>query len=102
MPEMGEEIRRRVYRVRPRAPEVACAHHRPGQGVGAEGVLQGGLRGEGSPKAIGFIYPNASASRKMFSYATTVDEVEQLTGIDFFPALRDDVEDKVEATRGYF
>ena len=60
------------------------------------------LRGEGSPKAIGFIYPNASASRKMFSYATTVDEVEQLTGIDFFPALHDDVEDKVEATRGYF
>ena len=60
------------------------------------------LRGEGSPKAIGFIYPNASASRKMFSYAMSVDEVERITGIDFFPQLDDKVEDRIEADRGYF
>lgn len=60
------------------------------------------LRGEGSPKAIGFIYPNASASRKMFSYAMTVDEVERITGIDFFPQLEDKVENRIEADRGYF
>ena len=60
------------------------------------------LRGEGSPKAIGFIYPNASASRKMFSYAMSVDEVEHRTGIDFFPQLDDRTEDRVEAERGYF
>ena len=60
------------------------------------------LRGEGSPKAIGFIYPNASASRKMFSYAMSVDEVERITGIDFFPQLDDNVEDRIEADRGYF
>ena len=28
----------------------------------------------------------------------TVDEVERLTGIDFFPSLPDDVERRVEAT----
>jgi endonuclease G len=60
------------------------------------------LRGEGSPKAIGFIYPNASASRKMFSYAMSVDEVERRTSIDFFPQLDDRTEDRVEAERGYF
>ncbi len=30
-------------------------------------------------------------------YANTVDEVERITGLDFFPALPDDVERKVEA-----
>ena len=60
------------------------------------------LRGEGSPKAIGFIYPNASASHKMFSYAMSVDEVERRTGIDFFPQLDDRTEDRIEADRGYF
>ena len=30
-------------------------------------------------------------------YAVTVDEVEQLTGIDFFSALDDDEETEVEA-----
>jgi endonuclease G len=27
-----------------------------------------------------------------------VDEVERITGIDFFPALPDDIENKVEAS----
>ena len=55
------------------------------------------------PKAIGFIYDNNGRnSEKMFSHATTVDEVERLTGIDFFPQLDDEIEDDVEAVRGYF
>lgn len=58
---------------------------------------------DGKPKAIGFIYDNNGRnSEKMFSHATTVDEVERLTGIDFFPQLDDKIEDVVEATRGYF
>jgi endonuclease G len=58
---------------------------------------------DGNPKAIGFIYDNNGRnSEKMFSHATTVDEVERLTGIDFFPQLDDKIEDVVEATRGYF
>ena len=55
------------------------------------------------PKAIGFIYENSSHnSRSLFKNATNVDEIEQLTGIDFFPNLRDDIEKKIEANRGYF
>ena len=38
----------------------------------------------------------------MFKNATTIDEVEQLTGINFFPQLDDVTEDRVEAERGYF
>ena len=55
------------------------------------------------PKAIGFIYENNSHnSNKMFSHATTIDEIERLTGIDFFPSLEDKIENVVEAERGYF
>lgn len=50
------------------------------------------------PKAIGFIYKNASGNHPLDSYVNSVDEVERITGIDFFPALPDEIEKKVEAT----
>lgn len=53
---------------------------------------------KGTPKAIGFIYKNQPGNRPKGDYVNTVDEVERITGIDFFPALPDDVEDKVEAS----
>lgn len=52
---------------------------------------------EGEPKAIGFVYKNMSGDRPKSSYVNTVDEVERITGLDFFTALPDDVENKVEA-----
>ena len=48
-------------------------------------------------KAIGFIYKNASGNHPLDSYVNSVDEVERITGIDFFPALPDDIEKKVES-----
>ena len=56
------------------------------------------LRTGENPKAIGFIYKNAGGNRPKGDYVNTVDEVERITGIDFFPSLPDDVENKVEAT----
>ena len=56
------------------------------------------LRTGDNPKAIGFIYKNAEGNRPKGDYVNTVDEVERITGIDFFPSLPDDVETKVEAT----
>ena len=50
-----------------------------------------------SPKAIGFIYKNTDGNRPKGDYANSVDEVERITGIDFFPSLSDDIEKKVEA-----
>lgn len=55
------------------------------------------LRTGYDPQAIGFIYKNTSGNRPKDSYVNTVDEVERITGIDFFPSLPDDVEKKVEA-----
>lgn len=52
---------------------------------------------QGTPKAIGFIYKNADGNRPKGDYVNTVDEVERITGYDFFPSLPDDVEKKVEA-----
>lgn len=46
---------------------------------------------------IGFIYENVAGRRPMSTYAMTVDEVETLTGIDFFPSLPDKIEKRVEA-----
>ena len=56
------------------------------------------LRTGENPKTIGFIYKNAEGNRPKGDYVNTVDEVERITGIDFFPELPDDVENKVEAT----
>ena len=52
---------------------------------------------KGEPKAIGFIYKNADGNRPKGDYANSVDEVERITGLDFFPSLPDNVEKKVEA-----
>jgi endonuclease G len=49
------------------------------------------------PKAIGFIVKNNEGTKKKDQYVNTVDEVERITGIDFFPALPDDIENEVEA-----
>ena len=47
---------------------------------------------EKKPKAIGFIYRNESGNRPKSYYMNTIDDVERITGIDFFPALPDKVE----------
>ena len=52
---------------------------------------------QGKPKAIGFVVKNNAGTKKKDQYVNTVDEVERLTGYDFFPALPDSIEEKVEA-----
>lgn len=51
----------------------------------------------GNPQAIGFIFKNESGNHKLYKYVNSIDQVERITGIDFFPALPDEVENKVEA-----
>ena len=43
-------------------------------------------------KAIGFVLPNEGSDRSLQSYAVSVDEVERITGLDFYPRLPDDEE----------
>ena len=51
---------------------------------------------QGPPKAIGFVIKNNEGKKKKDQFVNTVDDVERITGIDFFPALPDDIENKVE------
>ena len=53
---------------------------------------------EGKPKAIGFVYRNESGNHPKSFYMNSIDDVERITGMDFFPGLPDDVEKIVEAT----
>ena len=53
---------------------------------------------QGKPKAIGFIYRNEGRKQPMQDAVCTVDEIERLTGINFFPQLDDDIENRIEAT----
>jgi endonuclease G, mitochondrial len=41
---------------------------------------------------IGFVLPNASLKGDIMQYATSIDKVEEMTGIDFFWRLEDKVE----------
>lgn len=52
---------------------------------------------QGTPKAIGFIVKNNTGTKKKDQYVNTIDEVERITGYDFFPSLPDSIEKKVEA-----
>lgn len=53
---------------------------------------------QGKPKAIGYVVRNNEGKKKRDQFINTVDEVERITGYDFFPALPDSIEDVVEAT----
>lgn len=55
------------------------------------------LRLNPEPAAIGFIVRNNEGKKKKDQFINTVDDVERITGIDFFPALPDSIEEKVEA-----
>ena len=49
------------------------------------------------PQAIGFIFPNSAGHKPLRKYRVTVDSVEKRTDIDFFPALPDEIENRIEA-----
>lgn len=48
-------------------------------------------------RAIGFVLPNKAANGSLKKYAVSVDEVERRTGMDFFSALPDDIENGIES-----
>lgn len=55
------------------------------------------LRLKPHPEAIGFIVRNNEGKKKKDKYVNTVDDVERITGYDFFAALPDDLEKQVES-----
>lgn len=53
------------------------------------------------PRAIGFIMANAKISDGIESMAISVDQVEEITGYDFFAALPDEIEEQIESQANY-
>lgn len=53
---------------------------------------------EPSIKGIGFIMPNESSSKPLQSFAVSIDSVEAVTGINFFPLLPNKQETVIEKT----
>lgn len=53
-------------------------------------------RKEPGTGAIGFVLPHEPSKKALMDFAVTVDSVESLTGIDFFPGLPDSLERVLE------
>ena len=49
-------------------------------------------------RVIAFVYPNGHSGGRLRQYAVSVDEVERLTGLDFFPTLPDDEQQRLESS----
>lgn len=50
-----------------------------------------------TPKGIGFIFKNKKENAPLVKYAVSIDSVENVTGMDFFSALPDQLEDRIES-----
>ncbi len=55
----------------------------------------------GDTKMIGFLLPHQDSDKPLYEFVVSVDKIENLTGIDFFPELEDLIENKLEASSSY-
>ncbi|OBX22659.1 MULTISPECIES: DNA/RNA non-specific endonuclease [Bizionia] len=56
---------------------------------------------EGDPKVLAFLMPHVNSKQPLYNFVVSVDAVEELTGIDFFPELDDAVEARIESSSDY-
>ncbi len=56
---------------------------------------------QGKYKMIAFLLPNEKSNKPLYDFVVSVDAVEKLTGIDFFPKLDNATEDRLEKTSDY-
>ncbi|AZJ34880.1 DNA/RNA non-specific endonuclease [Tenacibaculum singaporense] len=52
-------------------------------------------------KAIAFLLPHKESNKPLSDFVVSIDELEQKTGIDFFPELPDNIENQLEASANY-
>lgn len=55
----------------------------------------------GSYKMIAFLIPNKKSSQPIYDFVVSVDSIEKITGIDFFPKLNDKTENELEKNSDY-
>ena len=52
-------------------------------------------------KMISFLVPHQDSDKPLYEFVVSVDEIEKMTGIDFYPNLPDNVENQLEAKSDY-
>lgn len=58
-------------------------------------------RSGGTYKMIAFLIPHKESDKPLYHYVVSVDKIEKMTGIDFFPNLQDDLENDLERKADY-
>jgi endonuclease G len=62
-------------------------------------ILLDNSRGE--YKTIAFLVPHEDSERPLNQFVVSIDAIEKMTGIDFFPKLPDAIENRLEKTSDY-
>lgn len=52
-------------------------------------------------RMIGFLVPHNNSKKPLYNFVVSVDSIEKMTGIDFFPKLDDVTENELEAKSDY-
>lgn len=52
-------------------------------------------------KMIGFLIPNSESDKPLYTFVVSVDYIEKVTGINFFPKLNDNIENQLEKRNDY-
>jgi endonuclease G len=55
----------------------------------------------GQYKMIAFLVPNEKSDKPLYSFVVSVDSIEKITGIDFFPKLENKTENRLEKSSDY-
>ncbi|GGG41700.1 DNA/RNA non-specific endonuclease [Bizionia arctica] len=55
----------------------------------------------GKTKMIAFLMPHENSNLPLYKFVVSVDSIESLTGIDFFPELDDALENELESSTSY-
>jgi endonuclease G, mitochondrial len=55
----------------------------------------------GKYKAIAFLIPNKKSDKPLYEFVVSIDSIEKMTGIDFFPKLDDKTENILEKSSDY-
>jgi endonuclease G len=55
----------------------------------------------GKYKMIAFLIPNERSDRPLYDFVVSVDSIEKMTGVDFFPKLEDKIENSLEKRKDY-
>ncbi len=55
----------------------------------------------GNYKMIAFLIPHEKSDKPLYSFVVSVDRIEKITGIDFFPKLENNIENRLEKSSDY-